>query len=174
MILTGDPLESALAPLPYGVADAVIVAYELHLPTGVLDEGTPHQILYHQCSGGHIVIHIGHEDPATGTSVYDGSVETSISCPTSSDASGNAAGKGSPQPLSGERRASAQAVLPDGLTGHSTVVLLHMASGDEFPLGAVWSVSVCENHHVVTYIGHEDTSTMTSVFDGKVSTSISC
>jgi hypothetical protein len=39
---------------------------------------------------------------------------------------------------------------------------------------AWWSTSVCENSHVVTYIGHEDPATMTSVLDGSVTTSIGC
>ena len=30
------------------------------------------------CDGGHVVMHYGHEDPNTGTSVYDGSVSTTV------------------------------------------------------------------------------------------------
>ena len=32
------------------------------------------------CDGGHVVMHYGHEDPNTGTSVYDGAVSTTVPC----------------------------------------------------------------------------------------------
>jgi hypothetical protein len=41
------------------------------------------QILYWQCVGGTITVHIGHTDPAAAMSVYDGSVPTSIPCGSS-------------------------------------------------------------------------------------------
>lgn len=80
-LLTGAALESALAVLPEGVASHVTSVAVLHLPSDVRTESEP-EALWHteECVGGHVVVHIGHEDPATHTSVYDGSVTTSISC----------------------------------------------------------------------------------------------
>ena len=175
-ILTGAQLESALAVLPYGVADDVTLVLRIELPPGALDEGTPHIIVYHHCVSGHIVMEVGHEDPATGMSVYDGSVPTTIPCP-SSNAPSPESSKGRLEMLAGSQLAAALNALPDAVAaGNPTMFAIHAptSSDDEFPLGATWSTAACENHHIVMHFGHEDTVTHTSVYDGSTPTSIAC
>ena len=84
---------------------------------------------------------------------------------------------GSVEVLSGDRLHAVLATLPDYVAAQVTsVVLVHLPHGtleDNAP-SAWWSTSVYENSQVVTYIGHEDPATMTSVLDGSVTTSIAC
>jgi hypothetical protein len=78
---TGAALESALAVLPDGVASQGTSVAVLRLPSDVDIESEPNALWHTEaCVDGHLVVHIGHEDPATHTSVYDGSVTTSIPC----------------------------------------------------------------------------------------------
>ena len=79
--------------------------------------------------------------------------------------------------LTGERLAAVLATLPDHVAAQvTTVVLVQLPAGtlDDAQPSAWWSTSVCEDSHVVTYIGHEDPATSTSVLDGSVTTSIAC
>jgi hypothetical protein len=84
---------------------------------------------------------------------------------------------GSVEVLSGDRLRAVLDTLPDYVAAQVTsVVLVHLPPGtleNDAP-SAWWSTSVCENSHVVTYIGHEDPVAMTSVLDGSVTTSIAC
>jgi uncharacterized protein YcnI len=79
--------------------------------------------------------------------------------------------------LTGAHLQAVLSVLPPYAAGHVTrVVRIHLPVGatDEPMPNAWWSTSICENGHVVTYIGHEDPATATSVFDGSVTTTLAC
>jgi hypothetical protein len=81
-VLSGAQLQSAVAVLPAGVPPHVMTA--VRISSSSTDEPTEaRQILYWQCVGGTITVHIGHTDPAAAMSVYDGSVPTSIPCGSS-------------------------------------------------------------------------------------------
>jgi hypothetical protein len=80
-LLTGEALESVLAVLPEGVAYQVTSVALVQFPSAMNVRSEPHALwLVPVCVDHHTVVHIGHEDPVTHTSVYDGSLVTSQAC----------------------------------------------------------------------------------------------
>jgi hypothetical protein len=77
--LTGAALQAALNALPTGVAADVTTVVAIRT-AGPQDADQVEQISYWACTDGHITVHVGHTDPVGMTSVYDGSVSTTIPC----------------------------------------------------------------------------------------------
>ncbi|WP_210439524.1 hypothetical protein [Nocardioides xinjiangensis] len=142
---------------------------------GSRDDGSPHEVItYWECSGGHIVIHTGHTDATTMTSVEDGSVTTSIPCGSSDSPS-----SGSGWSIEVQGSGFLATVPPDLVdrvdVGDSTfVVATQGGAADSDRSLTIWSTATCEGGHVVMHYGHEDAGAGTSVYDGSVVTSVPC
>jgi hypothetical protein len=145
------------------------------IEVGARDDGSAHEIItYWECSGGHIVIHTGHTDATTMTSVPDGSVTTSISC-----GSADSSSSGSSWSIEVQGIGFLATVPPDLVdrvdVGDSMfVVATRSGSDDSGQSLSIWSTAVCDGGHVVMHYGHEDAAAGTSVYDGSVVTSVPC
>jgi hypothetical protein len=144
------------------------------------DEGSsPFEIVtYPECVDGHVVIHTGHKDFTTSMSVEDGSLTTTMPCTSHADPTGG----GTDHDASVEVVDSGfLASTPSGLLDRVdldgsmfAVVRTPVAADDSHPIETTWDTAACENGHVVMHYGHEDPNTLTSVYDGAVTTSVPC
>lgn len=78
--LSGDALASVLAAIPDDVAARAIAAALSYSPSGSDAQPPDAHWSITVCVNGHWVMYVGHEDPVTLTSVYDGKVVMSATC----------------------------------------------------------------------------------------------
>jgi hypothetical protein len=154
-----------------------------HVVEVVNDSGSsPFEIVtYPECVDGHVVIHTGHKDFTTSMSVEDGSLTTTMPCTAHADPTSQTATDPVVGVVDGGFLASTPSDLADrvDLAGSLFAVVRTgpaLAAGDSpsLPIETTWDTASCENGHVVMHYGHEDPNTMTSVYDGPVTTSVPC
>lgn len=143
------------------------------------DEGaSPFEIVtYPECVDGQVVIHTGHKDFTTSMSVEDGSLTTTMPCTSHADPTSRTDPDASVEVVDCEFLASTPTGLLDrmDLVGSTFAVVRTAATADDsHPIETTWDTAACEDGHVVMHYGHEDPNTLTSVYDGAVTTSVPC
>jgi hypothetical protein len=175
-VLDAEALRATLGDLS-GEAGAISGGHIVEV--GSDESSGPFEIVtYPECVDGHVVIHTGHKDFGTGMSVEDGSVVTTMPCTLSADPTNRTAPEQRSEIVEGGFLASVPAELSDrvDVDGSLFVVVTTGDAGADSakPISTTWDTASCENGHVVMHYGHEDPNTMTSVYDGSVSTSVPC